>query len=282
MGTRVLSIADLLTSASAPTGGPVQSNSLTTYATDALFVTGKGSAAADGDLYLNTTDKSIHYYYGGKWYSSNAAIQEYASDAAYVTANGTAVEGSFYLNSVDLSLHFYVGGSWKNTASAPPSSLIWRLISNGPSENDSGNLEVLDFDYLSAQEIWATIVVPSSYVAGVQIFLTGGLFSCTLTSGNVKFNATAYLVRAASTVLGTYANSYVSTNAQVAVPGVASQVKAVGNVDLTSASGQINSVAVAAGDILLVKLIRDTTNETSGAAADARLFRFSMTPKFTA
>lgn len=168
------------------------------------------------------------------------------------------------------------------------SSLLWRLISNAPAENDpSGTdlgLEILEFNKDDSQEIWAQIQVPADYVAGTQILLKGGKFATTVTSGKVLFKATAYLLQAGTTVIGTYSNSRSSTNAAVTAAGVASRLTSVGDVDLTDTSGQINSVAVAAGDLLLVKLIRDTAGEVSAggsAAADARFIRFAMIPKFS-
>lgn len=160
------------------------------------------------------------------------------------------------------------------------SALEWRLRTNAPLEAQVSGMDVLDFEYLSSQEIWAHIRVPDSYTAGSQIKLVGGLFATSVTSNKVRFKATAYLIEPAGTVLGTHSNSYNSTNAEVTAAGVASTITAIGDVDLTNASGEINSVAVAAGDIILIKLIRDSANESASAAADARLLRDSFTPSF--
>lgn len=162
--------------------------------------------------------------------------------------------------------------------------LIWRLQSNAPTEGDPtaiAGLDTLDFDYLSSQEVWSHVRVPSDYLAGVQILLKGGLFGTTAVTNKVKFKATTYLIRPATTVIGTFSNSQASTNAEVTVSGTPSTITAVGNIDLTDTSGQINSVAVAALDVLLIKLIRDSSNESASAAADARLLRFSMVPIFS-
>jgi hypothetical protein len=126
--------------------------------------------------------------------------------------------------------------------------------------------------------------VPDTYIAGTQILLKGLAFLCSLTSGNVLFRATTYLVRTGAGNMSSTApsgDSYASTNTQVAVSGTANRTKAVGDVDLTNSRGQINSVSVAAGDWLAIQLVRKTSSETSGAAGDARLIRYSGSPKFS-
>ncbi len=61
-----LTFADGFESASAPTQGTLQASQLQSYASDSAFETAKGSAGADGDAYINTTDNRIHYY-AGAW-----------------------------------------------------------------------------------------------------------------------------------------------------------------------------------------------------------------------
>jgi len=62
MSLRDLDFSDSLESSVTPTGTFLQASNLQQHASDAAFVTAKGSAAADGDVYLNTTDGLIHYY----------------------------------------------------------------------------------------------------------------------------------------------------------------------------------------------------------------------------
>ena len=131
-------------------------------------------------------------------------------------------------------------------------------------------------DYQSEQDIFGMIKVPDSYVAGTQILLRGGLFATTATTGDVLFQVTASLIEPGSTVLDTYSNQHTSTNTTVTVSGTGSEITAIGDCDLSSSGGAINSVSIAAGDLILVKLTRATSSETSSAAADARLLRNSF------
>lgn len=66
--TRILDFADGFTSASAPSG----INKFAEFASDAAFVTAKGSAAADSDTYYNTTDNKVRIYENGAWVENSS------------------------------------------------------------------------------------------------------------------------------------------------------------------------------------------------------------------
>jgi hypothetical protein len=136
------------------------------------------------------------------------------------------------------------------------------------------------FDNLSSQEVYAVLTVPQSYRAGKQIKLKSGQFYSDITSGNVLFKATTALVKSGH-VLGTYSDTRNSTNAQVAVAGVANTITSIGDIDLTDSSGQINGQAVQAGHKLRIRLFRDNASETSAAAGEAKLIMDSFEPTFS-
>lgn len=64
---RVLTFDDGFTSNNAPTQGSIQQNSLATYASEAAFVTAKGSSAADGDAFYDTTADCEKLYRDVAW-----------------------------------------------------------------------------------------------------------------------------------------------------------------------------------------------------------------------
>jgi hypothetical protein len=151
-------------------------------------------------------------------------------------------------------------------------SLVWKKTGiTSPNTRFVDGFELLDFAYDVSQEIYCTFIVPSSYSAGKQIQLKNAAFFTTATTNKVFFKSQSTLIRAASTVLGTYSNQRTSTNAEVTVSGTTNQLKAVGSLDLTSSTGQINAVSVAAGDIIRVRIYRDIAAESASAAADAGL-----------
>lgn len=140
--------------------------------------------------------------------------------------------------------------------------------------------EVYDFSESPDElEIWGQLTVPTGYTPGVQITLQKGKFYSSVTSGNVLFKTTTYILKSAVNPTGAL-TGYDSTNTQQAVAGSANQIVALSNIDLTNSTGQINSVAVAAGDTLLIKFFRKTSSETSGAAADATLIIDGFEPRF--
>lgn len=191
------------------------------------------------------------------------------------------VIGRFGYNSTSRQAWLDTGSLIVPLGGGGSSSLVWSIPdTNGPVPNTLNGLELFDFDYLSTQEIYALLKVPENYAAGNQITLVGGLFGITETSGKIFFKSQASLIKPASTVIDTYTNQRTSTNAEVTAAGVASRVTAIGSLDLTDSSGQINSTAVAAGDQILIRLYRDVASETSSAAADARLLKGSFEPKF--
>ena len=64
---RILNFADGFESASEPTQGNLTSNSLKVFASDAAYVTDKGSAASQGDVYVNSTTDKVRVYNDVGW-----------------------------------------------------------------------------------------------------------------------------------------------------------------------------------------------------------------------
>lgn len=159
-------------------------------------------------------------------------------------------------------------------------SLSWKSDSNAPVKEFIDGIDLRSFDSSSSQEVYATLSVPSSYSAGTQIFLKGSKFFCVSTSGKVFFKSVCTLLDS-SVVLGTYSNQHTSTNAEVTVQAVSNTINECGDIDLTDSVGEINSVAVAPGDKLVIKLFRDNANESSPASGDARLIIDAIEPTFS-
>lgn len=163
-------------------------------------------------------------------------------------------------------------------------SLVWNLGGSTPAVYEVvDGFDFHSFDFESLQEIYAIIAVPSTYRAGKPIKLKGGQFFCNTSAGKVFFKTQTALIKSNS-VLGTYPNIRTSTNTVVTVNAVANTNNSVGDLDLTSTIGEINSVAVVAGDKLRVRLYRDNASEAGGAgpaSADARLLSTSLELTFS-
>jgi hypothetical protein len=185
-----------------------------------------------------------------------------AGQAVYATDTET------YYGIVDNELVPLGGGSGGT-------SLKWIDGDIAPLKETIDGFEFNSFGVLDSQEIYAVITVPSSYRPGKPIKIKNGNFFANVASGEVRFRAQVALINA-STVLGTYSNIHDSANVEVTVPGVANTIANIGDIDLTSAIGEINAVQVQAGNKLRVRLYRDFASETSPAAADARLLTDSF------
>ena len=174
-----------------------------------------------------------------------------------------------------------VAGEWDRISGGGGGSsgfLLYLPGTNAPVENLVEGVEVLDFDYLSSQELFGLLPLPANYVATTQIFLKDGMFAASAVTNKVFFKAETKLIRAGTTVLGSLGTAHVSTNAAVTVSGTTNELTAIGDLDLTNSSGEINAVPVAGGDVLIIRLFRDSSNESPSAASDARLIRRSLRP----
>ena len=163
-------------------------------------------------------------------------------------------------------------------------SLVWlRTGDTSPVAEYVDGFSFDSFDNQSTQEIFTVIAVPSTYRAGKPIKLKGGNFFCNTATGKVFFKTESTLIEDTS-VLGTYTNQRISTNAVVTVNATPNTNNAIGDLDLTSSTGTVNGVAVAPGDKLRVRLYRDNASEAGGAgpaSADARLLTTAMEITFS-
>lgn len=162
------------------------------------------------------------------------------------------------------------------------SSLIWeKLGDTSPNTILVDGMRLEEFAETDTQEIYTTILIPSTYISGTQIKLMNGSFFCSAITGKVFFKADVSLIRPGLTVLGTYSNNLTSTNTEVTVAGVSNQLKNTGDLNLTDANGQINAISVAPGDKLRVRLYRAIASESVSAAASAKLLINTFEIKLT-
>jgi hypothetical protein len=270
---RILDFADGFSSAAEPTAGAILANGHKVFVDDAAFVTDKGSAATDGDVYLNSTLNAERSFINSEWRTTSiikatkAAIDALSREAGrqYFSTDGLMYFGDDGTSVIDLSGSGGGGGSF-----------AWLVSGGGPGESDISGLEVYDFDFNASQSIFATFKVPNSYTPGNQIKISDATHSCTAITGNVLYRTVTTLLQDGSDAIDDSTDQHTSTNTELTVPGTTKVIQEVGDIDLTDGSGEINLVAVAAGDVLLIELKRDVGNETTSAAADSRLMKNSM------
>ena len=145
------------------------------------------------------------------------------------------------------------------------SSLIWSEPANAPVLDFQNNAEVYLFGAGLAQELYTTIRIPSSYSAGGQINLRVIAYSPD-SSGNFLMRAQSTLIRTGTDAISSTTNQRTATNTAIgAGAGTVNKPQSI-LLDVTSSSGQVNSVAVASGDLLIIRFYRDTDTATSDVA----------------
>lgn len=142
------------------------------------------------------------------------------------------------------------------------SALMWIEDANAPLALFENNSRVYAFESGLAQLLYATIRVPLSYTAGDPINLRMVYYNAD-TSGNALITAVATLVRTGTDLMSSTTNQRTSTNAAVTMSGATQNIPQALVLDLTSSTGTINSVAVAAGDIIKVSITRGSDTATS-------------------
>ncbi len=202
---------------------------------------------------------------------THLAKQEEAQTETGVQARaadpGGPTSGQLWVNTTSKILKYYTGSAIVGIGGAGGGggSLQWIEDTNSPPATVENTQQVYTFDAVLAQSLYAAIRVPNGYVTGSQINLRPVWYSAD-TSGNVLIKTIATLIRAATDAITSTTNQRTSTNSAVTVSAGTVNEPQVPVCDLTSSTGTINSVAVAAGDLILVQLTRDATDTATGVA----------------
>lgn len=130
----------------------------------------------------------------------------------------------------------------------------WQPVAgNAPLDDYTYNEKTWQFQQSLGQELTLWIRVPSSYIAGRQVKMYSELFSPS-SSNEWKMQATTALVRKNNDAIDSVANVNVANTGDL-TNTVANRIRET-TINLSSATGTINSVAISAGDLLKVTLTR--------------------------
>ena len=142
--------------------------------------------------------------------------------------------------------------------------LNWNVVAgSAPSDTTFDNDRVFVFQAGQGQQIIVSYRVPREYVPGRQIKLRFGYF-VNATSNTVLFSTVTTLTRADTDAVDSSANSHPSGNSALALGSPAKRFVTI-EVNLTDASGEINSVAVNPNDRLRILLTRGSDSATEDA-----------------
>jgi hypothetical protein len=163
----------------------------------------------------------------------------------------------------------------------PPNSMVWTDSTGVAPTTAVDGILLGAFDNVSNSAIYSTVTIPSLYPAGSAIKLKYGQFFNASVTGKVFFKAVTKLIKS-GTVLGTYPDTFTSSNGEVTVNATSNTITNTGDIDLCSTTGTINDVNIVSGMKLLIQLIRDNASESSPAADDALLIVNSFEMGFEA
>lgn len=144
-------------------------------------------------------------------------------------------------------------------------ALRWVESANAPQAVIENNVQTYQYPPGDSQELYTTVKVPESYVGGLQIKLKLPFYSPS-TSNTALLSAQTTLIQKNSDAITDVTDQYTSTNTARTLAAPANKVF-LETLDLTSSTGTINSVAVAAGDLLVVRLYRGTDTDTADLRA---------------
>ncbi len=225
-------------------------------------------------LNIASVDVTIQHQSG----SASAADRIVTQTAANVSIkpNGMAV-----LRYDDSTSRWYVLSS--SGAGGGGASFRWYEPSSGGMQREvlASGVELFVATNLETSTVFAQVEVPDSYVPGTQIFAKNGKVFSATTTGDFLIRSVARIFKA--NIDGTSTpTGHTSTNSAQTIDGTTNEIVEVSDLQLTDASGQINSVAVQPGDMLLVQLQRLPADAADTLDDDLKIFVDSFEPVMTA
>lgn len=147
--------------------------------------------------------------------------------------------------------------NWKRITPHGTHRLSFIEQGNAPILTIENNMSVYLFESGLAQELYAEYTVPNDYNAGRPIVVKARAY-CASTSGNILLRAQATLIRSATDDIASTTNQRTTTNSAITMDANNDNEIQVIEQDITSSSGQINSVSLAANDTIVIRIYRDT------------------------
>ena len=141
----------------------------------------------------------------------------------------------------------------------------WFEQAESPILSQLYNSEVYEFEDAITQYLYSEFRLPDSYAAGNPVSLKVQFFS-PLTSGTILLTAVATLIRNGTDASDSTTNQRTTTNTAITVNATAN-ADTTATLDISSSIGEINAVALSAGDRIKLQLYRDTGSDTGAGSA---------------
>lgn len=256
--------------------------------TSAHIFVGNGSnvatdVAMSGDISISNTGATsysgtVPLNKGGTGQTTKAAAFDAlqpmttAGDIIYGGASGTGTRLAIGSTGQFLGIS---GSSpaWSNPPMGSGNFNFVELPGTAPLTAQENGAIVYKFISAGTDELYACIKVPKNYVSGNQINLYISGYSPS-SSNTILILGQATLIRSGTDSFASTTNQRTTTNTAL-TNTVASQLREF-VLDITSSTGQINSVNVSAGDIIKVRIYRGSDSDT----ADIRVLADSKDVKF--
>lgn len=133
---------------------------------------------------------------------------------------------------------------------------------NSPFPTFENEIEVYEYEPGLGQILYLSLRVPTTYAPGSPIRLNI-LWTCESTSGDALINAVATLIRSEVDEITSTTNQRTTTNSAITLSAANDLEPQKVTLDISDSSGEINSVAISAGDLIKVKI-----QESSSTVAD--------------
>lgn len=161
-----------------------------------------------------------------------------------------------------MALYFRPAGSSGGGGGGGGIVLNWvQTGGNSPLLDIYSSDEVFLFDDALSQELYTSFRVPASYNGGTQISLKI-VYTSPSAADTVLFSTQSTLIKKDTTAFTSTTNQRTSTNSANSNSATANRVNEI-TCDLTDSTGNINSVAVAAGDVIKLRIYRGTGTDTA-------------------
>lgn len=134
-------------------------------------------------------------------------------------------------------------------------SLEWLEIENSPVASIENFARMFTFEAGLQQKLHTTIKVPASYIPGFPIKLLNQFISQD-TAGDVTIGSTTTLIRKGIDAINSVVNQHTGSES-IALSGGSVNIPQEVELELSSATGTINGVAISPGDLLIVELRRN-------------------------
>jgi hypothetical protein len=146
-------------------------------------------------------------------------------------------------------------------ASGGGAAVQWIEQANSPTPDVDNGDRIYLFDKAAAQELWALIKVPESYVAGAVIKLHTYWYTYVADGLDGRLETQSTLIRTGTDAMTTTAHQRTGGPGNLSTAGAG--IPKANEFALTDLAGQIASTAVSPGDLIRVRLYRgtDTTLE---------------------